>query len=50
MQLKTISPKDCSRWDLADRSLDEFGNIFELAEDIKRNGQYRANFSTPDKR
>lgn len=39
MQLKIISPKDCSRWDLADRSLDEFGNIFELAEDIKRNGQ-----------
>ena len=39
MQLKTISPKECNRWDLADRALDEFGNIFELAEDIRRNGQ-----------
>lgn len=39
MQLKTISPKECNRWDLADRALDEFGNIFELANDIRRNGQ-----------
>lgn len=39
MQLKTISPLECNRWDLADRALEEFGNIFELANDIKRNGQ-----------
>lgn len=39
MELKIVSPKECNRWDLADRALDEFGNIFELADDIKRNGQ-----------
>jgi len=39
MELKTIAPQNCSRWDLADRSLDEYGDIFKLANDIKRNGQ-----------
>jgi ParB family chromosome partitioning protein len=39
MQITTISPKDCIRWALADRADTEFGNLFELAEDIKRHGQ-----------
>lgn len=39
MELKTVSPRDCGRWDLADRSFDEYGDIFKLANDIKRNGQ-----------
>jgi ParB family chromosome partitioning protein len=38
-KVETISPKDCTRWALADRAAAEFGDIIELAEDIKRHGQ-----------
>ena len=39
LEINTISPKDCIRWSLADRPVDEFGDIIELANDIKKNGQ-----------
>ena len=34
-----INPKDCRRWQYADRSSFEMGDLFLLAEDIKQNGQ-----------
>lgn len=34
-----ISPNDCKNWKYADRNKFELGNIEELAEDIKQNGQ-----------
>jgi ParB family chromosome partitioning protein len=39
MSIITISPINCTRWQYADRSFFEFGDISVLAEDIKRNGQ-----------
>jgi ParB family chromosome partitioning protein len=39
MEIQSIDPKQCKRWKFADRSDFEFGKIWELAEDIKRNGQ-----------
>ena len=39
MELKTIDPKECTRWSLADRSGFEFGDLHNLGEDIKKNGQ-----------
>ena len=34
MEVKTIDPKECTRWSLADRSGFEFGDLHNLAEDI----------------
>ncbi|RZI45473.1 ParB N-terminal domain-containing protein [Candidatus Finniella inopinata] len=39
MHVIEVDPKKCRRWKLADRSGFEFGNIYALAEDIKKNGQ-----------
>jgi len=39
MPLIDINPKDCRRWQYADRSSFEMGDLFLLAEDIKQNGQ-----------
>jgi ParB family transcriptional regulator, chromosome partitioning protein len=38
-EIKMISPMECIRWNLADRPIDEFGDILELARDIENNGQ-----------
>lgn len=39
MKVQSINPNHCRRWDFADRSYFEFGKLWELADDIKRNGQ-----------
>ena len=39
MELKTIDPKECTRWSLADRSGFEFGDLHNLGEDIKKNAE-----------
>jgi ParB family chromosome partitioning protein len=39
MQIITVDPKDCTRWKYADRGNFEFGDVVELAADIKNNGQ-----------
>lgn len=39
MNIVELNPELCVRWDLADRSKFEFGNIDALAKDIKLNGQ-----------
>lgn len=39
MEVLSLNPKDCRKWEFADRSEFEFNKIWELAEDIKRNGQ-----------
>lgn len=39
MEVSTLNPKDCRKWKFADRSDFEFNKIWELAEDIKINGQ-----------
>lgn len=39
MQIVTVDPKDCTRWKYADRGNFEFGDVVELADDIKNNGQ-----------
>ena len=39
MQIVTVDPKDCIRWKYADRGNFEFGDVIELASDIKKNGQ-----------
>ena len=39
MQIIEVDPKNCIRWEFADRSGFEFGDIFELAQDIAQNGQ-----------
>ena len=39
MEVLELNPKDCRKWEFADRSEFEFNKIWELAEDIKRNGQ-----------
>ena len=39
MSLKELDPKDCQRWKYADRSAFEMGDLYLLAEDIKKNGQ-----------
>lgn len=39
MQVVEADPKKCIRWKLADRSGFEFGDIYALAGDIKKNGQ-----------
>lgn len=39
MHVTEVDPKTCTRWAFADRSGFEFGDLFELAEDIKNNGQ-----------
>ena len=39
MSLMNIDPKLCKRWQFADRSEFEFGNLSTLAEDIRKNGQ-----------
>ena len=39
MQIVTVDPKDCTRWKYADRGNFEFGDVVELASDIKKNGQ-----------
>lgn len=39
MQIITVDPKDCTRWKYADRGNFEFGDVVELADDIKNNGQ-----------
>lgn len=39
MNIVELKPSECTRWKYADRSFFEFGNISELAEDIKTNGQ-----------
>ena len=36
MSLQTVSPQDCKRWKYADRSAFEMGDLFLLAEDIKK--------------
>jgi ParB family chromosome partitioning protein len=39
MQVLKVNPKECVRWEFADRSTFEFGDVNALAEDIKKNGQ-----------
>jgi len=39
VKVQSLDPKHCKKWKFADRSDFEFNNIWELAEDIKRNGQ-----------
>jgi len=39
MQVVEVDPKSCTRWAFADRSGFEFGDVFELAQDIIANGQ-----------
>lgn len=39
MHIVTVDPKDCTRWKYADRGNFEFGDVIELASDIKKNGQ-----------
>ena len=39
MQIVEVDPKSCTRWAFADRSGFEFGDVFELAQDIIANGQ-----------
>lgn len=39
MQIVTVDPKDCTRWKYADRGNFEFGDVIELGNDIKKNGQ-----------
>lgn len=39
MQVIEVEPKSCTRWAFADRSGFEFGDVFELAQDIIANGQ-----------
>ena len=39
MQIIEVDPKSCTRWAFADRSGFEFGDVFELAQDIIANGQ-----------
>ncbi|HJD59955.1 MAG TPA: ParB/RepB/Spo0J family partition protein [Rickettsia endosymbiont of Omalisus fontisbellaquei] len=39
MQIITVDPKECTRWQYADRGSFEFGDITSLSEDIKNNGQ-----------
>lgn len=39
MQIIEVDPKSCTRWAFADRSGFEFGDVFELAQDIMANGQ-----------
>lgn len=39
MQIVTVDPKDCIRWKYADRGNFEFGDVVELADDIRKNGQ-----------
>jgi ParB family chromosome partitioning protein len=39
MQIIKVDPKSCTRWAFADRSGFEFGDVFELAQDIIANGQ-----------
>ena len=39
MEVIKIDPRLCTRWQYADRSSFEFGDVNVLAEDIKRNGQ-----------
>lgn len=39
MEVVSLNPKDCKKWKFADRSDFEFNKIWQLAEDIKLNGQ-----------
>lgn len=39
MNIITINPRDCTRWECADRSGFEFGDLYALAKDIQKNGQ-----------
>ena len=39
MKVQSLDPKHCRKWKFADRSDFEFNKIWELGEDIKRNGQ-----------
>jgi len=39
MNIITIQPEECKRWEFADRSAFEFGDIHRLGLDIKNNGQ-----------
>ena len=39
MKIILVDPHACTRWQYADRSPFEFGNIPMLAEDLQRNGQ-----------
>jgi ParB family chromosome partitioning protein len=39
MEVITVDPRECRKWQYADRSFFEYGDPNILAEDIKRNGQ-----------
>ena len=39
MEFEIIDPNECIRWEYADRSHFEYGNLWVLAEDIRSNGQ-----------
>ena len=39
MEIKTIEPRDCTKWKFANRSSFEYGSVNDLADDIKKNGQ-----------
>ena len=39
MEIKTIEPRDCTKWKFANRSSFEYGAVNDLADDIKKNGQ-----------
>ena len=49
MEIVKLDPRDCSRWQYADRSSFEFGDTNLLAEDIKRNGQITPVFARQTK-
>jgi ParB family chromosome partitioning protein len=46
-EIKTIPATECIRWNFADRPIDEFGDLLELARDIKRNGQIEPIIARP---
>ncbi|NRB11432.1 MAG: ParB/RepB/Spo0J family partition protein [Rickettsiaceae bacterium] len=45
INIVTLDPLLCRRWELADRQLFEYGNLHELAEDIRKNGQIEPVFA-----
>ena len=49
LKITSLNAKDCQRWDFANRSQFEFGDIARLAQDIKANGQIEPVIARPSK-
>ncbi|HJD59516.1 MAG TPA: ParB/RepB/Spo0J family partition protein [Rickettsia endosymbiont of Omalisus fontisbellaquei] len=47
MHIIDVDPKECRRWQYADRSPFEFGDLTKLAQDIKVNGQIEPIYLRP---